>query len=81
MVTERLKPCPFCEGEGEIFESSMQIYIDRGLFDLKTTVIQNSDGTTKITHITKVTGKGQIYFINGFVSGKFKIKQEVNNGK
>lgn len=59
--------------KGERWNFPKQIYIDRGLFDLKTTLIQNSDGTTKITHTTKVTGKGQIYFINGFVSGKFKI--------
>ena len=59
--------------KGERWNLPKQIYVDRGIFDLKTTVIQNADGTTKITHTTKVTGKGQIYFINGFVSGKFKI--------
>ena len=58
--------------KGERWNFPKQAYIDR-LFDLKTTLIQNSDGTTKITHTTKVTGKGQIYFIDGFVSGKFKI--------
>ncbi len=58
---------------GERWNLPKQIYVDRGIFDLKMTLIQNSDGTTKITHTTKVTGKGQIYFIDGFVSGKFKI--------
>lgn len=36
------------------------------LFEVKERVISNPDGSTRITRTTKVTGKGQIYFINKF---------------
>ena len=58
---------------GERWNFPQQSYVDRGFFEVKKTVINNPDGTTKITHTTKVTGKGQIFFINGFLSGKFVI--------
>ena len=51
-----------CRGERWNFPT--QTSIDRGLFEVKTRIINNPDGSTKITHTTKVTGKGQIYFIN-----------------
>ncbi len=51
-----------CKGERWNFPT--QASIDRGLFEVKTRIINNPDGSTKITHTTKVTGKGQIYFIN-----------------
>ena len=37
------------------------------LFEVKERVLQNPDGSTKITLTTKVTGKGQIYFVNKFL--------------
>ena len=36
------------------------------LFEVKETNINTSDGTIIISKTTKVTGKGQIYFINKF---------------
>lgn len=36
------------------------------LFELKTRTINNPDGSMRVTRTTKVTGKGQIYFINKF---------------
>lgn len=38
-----------------------------GLFEVKERTINNPDGTVKITKTTKVTGKGQTYFINKFL--------------
>lgn len=38
------------------------------LFEVKERTISNPDGSTRITLTTKVTGKGQIYFINKFLS-------------
>ncbi len=58
---------------GERWNMPKQSYVDQGLFELKKSIVNNPDGTTKVTHTTKVTGKGQIYFINGFLSGKFII--------
>ena len=51
-----------CKGERWNFPT--QVSIDRGLFEVKTRIINNPDGSTRITHTTKVTGKGQIYFIH-----------------
>ncbi len=51
-----------CKGERWNFPT--QSSVERGLFEVKTRIINNPDGSTKITHTTKVTGKGQIYFIN-----------------
>ena len=51
-----------CKGERWNFPT--QASIDRGSFEVKTRIINNPDGSTRITHTTKVTGKGQIYFIN-----------------
>ena len=38
-----------------------------GLFEVKERTINNPDGTVRITKTTKVTGKGQTYFINKFL--------------
>lgn len=40
-----------------------------GLFRIKERTINNPDGSIRITKTTKVTGKGQIYFVNKFVKG------------
>ena len=44
-----------------------QRYIEQGLFEIKESNIQNPDGSIRITKTTKVTGKGQIYFVNKFL--------------
>lgn len=40
--------------------------MEKGLFEVKERVISNPDGSTRITRTTKVTGQGQIFFINMF---------------
>lgn len=40
--------------------------MDLGLFEVKERAIDNPDGSVRITLTTKVTGKGQIYFVNKF---------------
>lgn len=42
--------------------------MERGLFEVKETVITHSDGHTTISKTPKVTGKGQIYFVNKFLT-------------
>lgn len=42
--------------------------MDLGLFKTKETVINHSDGHTTVNITTKVTGKGQQYFINKFLN-------------
>lgn len=43
-----------------------QRYVEQGLFEVKESNFQNPDGSVRITRTTKVSGKGQIYFINKF---------------
>ena len=45
-----------------------QRYMEMGLFEIKETTHTNPDGTVLITQTTKVTGKGQQYFINKFLA-------------
>ena len=55
---------------GERRNMPTQSSMDRGLFEVKERTINDSNGVTRITKTTKITGKGQIYFINQFISGK-----------
>ena len=44
-----------------------QKYVERGLFEIKESTVNNPDGSVRLTRTTKITGKGQIYFINKFL--------------
>lgn len=44
-----------------------QRYLEQGLFEVKESNLQNPDGSVRITRTTKVTGKGQVYFVNKFL--------------
>lgn len=44
-----------------------QRYVEQGLFEVKESSLQNPDGSVRITRTTKVTGKGQIYFVGKFL--------------
>jgi anti-repressor protein len=44
-----------------------QYSMERGLFEIKETVISHSDGHTSISKTPKVSGKGQICFINKLI--------------
>lgn len=46
-----------------------QRYVENGLFEVKESNVQNPDGSVRITRTTKVTGKGQLYFVNKFLKG------------
>ena len=41
--------------------------MEQGLFEVKERTISNPDGSVRITKTTKVTGRGQTYFINKFL--------------
>ena len=55
-----------CKG-GERRNQPKQTYIEQGLFEMKKGSYVNSDGVSIITTTPKVTGKGQIYFVNKFL--------------
>ena len=46
--------------------------VEMCLFEIKETTVVHSDGHTSINKTPKVTGKGQIYFVNQFLNGRAK---------
>ncbi len=50
--------------KGSDYNSPTQKAMELGLFEVKETAITHSDGHVRISKTTKVTGKGQLYFIN-----------------
>lgn len=54
--------------KGTDYNAPTQRSVDMGLFRVKETAITHSDGHTTISKTTKVTGKGQSYFINKFLA-------------
>lgn len=52
---------------GSDYNSPTQKSMDLGLFRVKETAITHSDGHVTVNKTPKVTGKGQIYFINKFL--------------
>ena len=54
--------------------SPTQKSLDMGLFEVKERAINNPDGSVRLTLTTKVTGKGQIYFVNKFVGGFAEVE-------
>ncbi|WP_053027816.1 phage antirepressor [Staphylococcus haemolyticus] len=55
---------------GESYNLPTQKSMDLEILDIKKRVINNPDGSSKITRTPKVTGKGQQYFINKFLAGE-----------
>ena len=51
----------------------VQRYVEQGLFEIKESNVQNPDGSVRITRTTKVTGKGQVYFVNKFLDKREEI--------
>ena len=55
---------------GASYNMPMQRYIEQGLFEVKESSVQNPDGSVRVTRTTKVTGKGQLYYINKFLGNE-----------
>lgn len=53
--------------KGDYYNQPTQKSMKLGLFELKKTSITKPDGSVLVTTTTKVTGKGQIYFVNKFL--------------
>ena len=45
----------------------VQRYVEQGLFEVKETAINMPNGNVRTALTTKVTGKGQLYFVNKFL--------------
>ena len=57
--------------KGESWNQPTQKSMQLGLFELKKTNINHADGHTTVNTTTKVTGKGQQYFINKFLNQEY----------
>lgn len=55
---------------GSDYNMPTQRAMEMGLFEIKETSIVHADGHTSISKTPKVTGKGQVYFVDLFLSGK-----------
>ena len=52
------------------YNKPTQRSMEMGLFEIKETTIMHSDGHTSVNTTSKLTGKGQQYFINKFLAAK-----------
>lgn len=55
--------------QGSHYNEPTQYAMERGWFEVRERTINNPDGSVRITRTTKVTGKGQVFFINKFLAG------------
>lgn len=53
--------------KGADWNMPTQNSMEMGLFEVKESTVNNPDGSVRINRTTKVTGKGQQYFINKFL--------------
>lgn len=54
---------------GAMYNCPTQRAMDMELFEIKETAIQHADGHVTINRTPKVTGKGQVYFVNKLLGG------------
>ena len=54
--------------KGEYYNQPTQRAMELGLFEIKKTSITKPDGTVLVNTTPKVTGKGQIYFVNKLIT-------------
>ena len=62
-----------CSRNGDQYNAPTQRSMDLGLFEVRERTLNNPDGSVKITRTTKVTGKGQIYFINKYCENRINF--------
>ncbi|MCX7658179.1 MAG: phage antirepressor KilAC domain-containing protein [Oscillospiraceae bacterium] len=56
--------------KGADYNMPTQKAMEMGLFEVKETSITHSDGHISVSKTPKVTGKGQVYFLNKFITQK-----------
>lgn len=67
-----LRENKYLGSHGERYNIPNQEYIERGYFELKKGTRSGDNGVMHTTITTKVTGKGQVYFVNKFLANKVK---------
>ncbi len=78
---EKLREENYLIKSGSSKNMPTQRAMEMGLFEVKERTINNPDGSIRITKTTKVTGKGQIYFINKFIGKSDNMMLEYNGDK
>lgn len=62
--------------KGTDYNMPTQRSMEMGLFEVKETAITHSDGHTSVNKTPKVTGHGQVYFINKFLGKKTEAEKD-----
>ena len=62
--------------QGASYNMPTQAAMEKELFEVVERVYNLPDGSTRITRTVKVTGKGQVYFINRFLGVMMESKKE-----
>lgn len=71
---EELRQRSFLMKSGSSKNLPTQKSMELGLFEVKESTINNPDGSVRVTKTTKVTGKGQVYFVNLFLGKQIEEK-------
>ena len=71
---EELRQRSFLMKTGNSKNLPTQKAMELGLFEVKESTINNPDGSVRVTKTTKVTGKGQVYFVNLFLGKQVEEK-------
>lgn len=71
---EELRQRSFLMKAGSSKNLPTQKAMELGLFEVKESTINNPDGSVRVTKTTKVTGKGQVYFVNLFLGNQVEEK-------
>lgn len=66
---ERLRADGYLGTRGENYNMPTQRAMEMQLFRISERTINNPDGSVRLTRTVKVTGKGQVYFINRYAGG------------
>lgn len=70
---EKLRECGYLiRRKGSDYNMPTQRAMELGLFEIKETTVSHSDGHISVNKTPKVTGKGQVYFVNLFLAKKNK---------
>lgn len=65
---EQLRQDGYLIKGGNSHNMPTQRAMEMGLFEVKESTVNNPDGSVRINRTTKVTGKGQTYFINKYMA-------------
>ena len=66
---EQLRQDGYLIKDGNSRNMPTQRAMEMGLFEVKESTVSNPDGSIRVTKTTKVTGRGQGYFVNKYLQG------------